>query len=116
MVGGEARCQTAMKFETGKANFRDFPVSKQVRVLASRFPPLFLYCSLSDLSRIFLLTAVVAVDELIAIAFGLADLVALFAVVETGIVLIVVPRWWWRRFWRTRDGNVASRAYAAPSD
>lgn len=74
--------------------------------------------SFSDqLPRIFLLTAVVAVDKLITVALCLADLVALLAVVETGIVLVlVVPRWRWGRFGRAGNGNVASRSYAATSD
>lgn len=54
---------------------------------------------LRSIPRIFLLTAVVAVDKLVTITFGLADLIALLAVVEAGIVLVlVVSRWRWRRF------------------
>lgn len=54
---------------------------------------------LRSIPRIFLLTAVVAVDKLVTITFGLADLIALLAVVEAGIVLVlVVSRWWWRWF------------------
>lgn len=72
---------------------------------------------LRSIPRIFLLTAVVAVDKLIAIALGLADLIALLAVVEAGVVLIlVVSRWRWGRFRRTGHGDVASRAYATTSD
>lgn len=72
--------------------------------------------STSDQSRVFLLTAVVAVDKLITVALGLADLVALLAVVEAGIVLVlVVPRWRWRRLGRARDRDIANRSYAATS-
>lgn len=72
---------------------------------------------LRSIPRIFLLTAVVAVDKLVTIALCLADLIALFAVVEAGIVLIlVVSRWWWGWFRRTGNGNIASRAYATTSD
>jgi len=68
-------------------------------------------------SRIFLLTAVVAVDKLITIALGLADLVALLAVVEARVVLILmVPRRRWGRFRRAGDGDVTSRSYAATSN
>lgn len=49
-------------------------------------------------SRFFVLTAIVAVHKLVAIALCLADLVALLAVVEAGIVLVVVPWGRWGRF------------------
>lgn len=94
IVRREGTCRWTDKIRTGKASLATFPVGS-CRVSASWSPP----CSFSELSRIFLLTAVVAVDKLVAITLGLADLVALLAVVEAGVILIlVVPRWRWRRF------------------
>lgn len=48
-----------------------------------------------DRSGFIVLTAIVAVDKLIAVTFGFANLVAFLAVVETRVVLIMVPWWWW---------------------
>lgn len=109
IVPREEACRWTGRIRTGMATSR----SDRSRVSASWSSS----CSLSKLSRIFLLTAVVAVDKLIAITLGLADLVALLAVVETGVILILmVSRRRWGRFRWARDGNVASRAYATTSD
>ena len=67
-------------------------------------------------SRFFVLTAVVAVHKLIAVTLCLADLVALFAVVEARVVLVVVPWWRWRWFGWSRNGNVTCWSNAATSD
>lgn len=64
-----------------------------------------------------ILTTIVAVHlKLITIAFGLADLVALFAVVETRVVLVVVPWWRWWRFRRSGHREIASRSYTTATN
>ena len=110
IVSREEACHWTQD-SSGKGEFYDFP-SDQVEL--HNLPRSLV---LSELSWIFLLTAVVAVDKLIAITLGLANLVALLAIIEAGIILILmVSRWWWRRFRWARDGKVASRAYTTTSD
>lgn len=45
---------------------------------------------------------------MIAIAFGLRDLVALLRVVEGGVAHVMITWWWWRRL-RRSVAWVASR-------
>lgn len=54
------------------------------------------------------LTTIVSTWSMIAIAFGLRDLVALLRVVEGGVAHVMITWWWWRRL-RRSVAWVASR-------
>lgn len=43
------------------------------------------------------LTTIVSTWSMIAIAFGLRDLIALLRVVEGGVAHVMITWWWWRR-------------------